>query len=121
MAYDLTGHELLKGTSLTGKLLETHAQVAEHLLGLNGTSYTDEAGEVAKSAIAIQVKFQYNEGLDLTAFSMVSRGSRTWVPSAAARSGVSPMAKTLVDSITSPGNPDAGQTKGGFTVIRPIP
>lgn len=58
--YDVSGHELLsdKAEDLDGAQLDAHAELAEDLLNLEGTSFEDRAKEKARRAVALQVSHQ---------------------------------------------------------------
>jgi len=120
-AYDLSGHAMLEDTGLSGGLLDANQIMAESLLGLENTAFTDSAGELAKVAILTQIRFQLSEGVDLTRFSMIARKSRTWIASAAAKTGVSPIAQKLANSLKGSVDSTANKASDGFTVVNSLP
>jgi hypothetical protein len=78
--YDVTDHPLLsdKAQALEGypAELDAHVMVAETILGLVGTAYTDDLGERATAAVARQVNLQVEVGVP--ALKAKTQGARSW-------------------------------------------
>lgn len=78
--YDVTAHVLLSGGAkyLTPTELDAHASVAESLLGFAGLSvFSGESLDKAKQAVALQVSFQVEGGIDAAVVQSKTEGVRS--------------------------------------------
>jgi hypothetical protein len=82
MRYDVTNHPLLSddAKALGSESLEAHGRVAEQVLGLyNFTAFESGTDEYksAQDAVALQVNYQVEAGIDAFVAASVSRGARS--------------------------------------------
>lgn len=84
MIYDITGHPLLTGeaTDLGPTQLDAHARVAETLLKLLTFATFDKVSQPdlynrACDAVALQVTYQVESGVDAFIMSKLTRGGRS--------------------------------------------
>ena len=100
--YVLNGNSLLGAvaSALSSDELEPQQRVAETLLGLLGTQFTDANKATAQDAIALQVRYQVEVGFEAAHLSSWTQGSRSesyrgFVPD------LHPLAARLVSSLPS--------------------
>ena len=109
--YDPAGLDLLT-SAVTGELLKEHALTAEIALGLRVFDLNENDAEEARIAVAIQVNFQVEQGVDVRTFQMRVRGSRSYMYALGAQVGIDRLAKELAEEIIA--RQGGGQT---FTVL----
>lgn len=80
MLYDITGHALLspKAESLDADSLNVHATVAEHVLGLRGTTYAGDDAALAAGYVALQVSAQVEADVESAVYSAYSQNGRSF-------------------------------------------
>jgi hypothetical protein len=78
--YDVSAHPLLGGKALTldADALEEQASLAEDLLSLAGTTFEGDDAKAAARAVAIQVSYQVERGIEGSVYQTLTRGSRTF-------------------------------------------
>lgn len=76
--YDVSGHPLLSpGAAALGRdELAEHNLLAEDLLSLAGTTFADEDAARATRAVALQVNYQVEQGVDAAVYDVTMVGSR---------------------------------------------
>jgi hypothetical protein len=105
--YDPTDHPLLspEATNLkngNADQFNEQAALAQTILNLDGTSFTGDDAATATRAVAMQLNYQLEMGLEGFTAAAVTRGSRSTVykQGTGARAGLAfPLAKRLVDSL----------------------
>lgn len=88
-----------------------HALVAEYLLGIDGLTLSAEKLDIARLAVAHQIVFQVQAGVEPRLYVSKSRGARSWTFSDVAKVGVDSFALTLARRLTTD-DPDA------YTVVK---
>jgi hypothetical protein len=102
MLYDATAHPLLsvQATQLAPEVLVEQNELAETLLELTGTNLTGTAKETATRAVALQIAFQLEMGVEGYVFASESQGDRSGTYRGTGQApSVHPMAATLVASV----------------------
>lgn len=113
--FDVTGHPLLKDNPPVGDDLAIITLVAEYMLGVHDLALVGDDAEAMKGAVAMQVAFMLNGGLEPRKWAEQTDGQRKRIPTDAAKVGLDPAAKRLAESIAG-GN--LGQGYGTFDVVR---
>ncbi len=104
MIYDVTGHAKLSQAAhaLAPDLLAAEAIVAETVLGLVGTAYTEEKYDRAAVAVALQISYQVDADIEGFILQSASRGGRSVSYRTAGKKGLPiahPLAKKIADSL----------------------
>lgn len=110
MIYDVTAHPLLsdQAAALGPSELEAHARVAETSLGLlNFTAFVDGTDKYdrATDAVALQINYQVEAGIEAFIMSGESRGARRRSYRGGSRKRMAPlhpMARKIVNAIKPP-------------------
>lgn len=121
--YSIASHALLgpEAGLLEQPELAAHQRVAEVMLGLVGSSFTDAYKQTAEDAIALQVRFQVEAGFDASYLSSWSHGQRSETYRGVIPN-VHPLAAQLVHSLPqAQAAPPAGiDSWTTVTSLRPI-
>ena len=108
--YDPTGLEVLT-SAVTGELLKEHALTAEIALGLRVFDLNENDTEEARIAVALQVNFQVEQGVDVRKFKSIRRRDRSYEHGAAAQVGIDSLAEEIAQAIIE------RQGSGGYAVL----
>lgn len=113
--YDVSTHGLLSPDALALEEPEFTAQneLAETILGLNGTDFEDEDEETALLAVALQLNYQVEAGVEAFVLVSTSRGARSKTFRDVV--GVHPQAATIVANL--PGMSDTDDDSDGFNIV----
>ena len=97
--YDPAGQhwydELLLGVNGQGE-----AFLAEIVLGIHATTYSGTDAEQLAVAVAVQVAFQVEHGVQARLYTVERRGQRRFEFTGAANVGIDPQAATIVERVT---------------------
>jgi hypothetical protein len=99
---DPTGLEVLADLgAVAPEVIAEQAVIAEYALGLNGVTLVGDALTVARLAVALQIKFQLQTGVDAKLYISKSRGARSWTFNQQAQVGVDTTAAQLAKRLTT--------------------
>lgn len=111
-AINPSGNPFLGPNPPEGDDLNVHAVVAIGLLGLDGKTFDGNDLDIAKSAIAMQIRFQHDHGVDPRKYTTYQEGSRIRIFSRGAQIGIDPLAEQLASTLV-------GDTGGQpYTIIQ---
>ena len=95
--FDIANHALLT-TKVSGESLDAQTRIAERALQLHGVTFTTDQEEEIKAAIAIQVNFQYERGVEADVYEELEDGM---MRSEYRDAVVSALAKRVADGVIS--------------------
>ena len=72
--FDISAHALLTG-KVTGAALTAHTRIAERVLNLQGVTFTTSQEAEIEAALALQVNFQYERGVEADAYQEIRDGA----------------------------------------------
>lgn len=92
---------LLGSNPPRGDELKEYAWVAERMLGLDGLKLSGSKRNTALTAVAVQIRFMNDHGMNPRKYVSEGRADRSFQASKAAQRGVDPMAQRLADDVRS--------------------
>lgn len=93
--FDISTHALLTD-KVTGGALTAHTRIAERVLGLYGVTFSASQEEEIEAALALQVNFQYERGVEADTYQEIKDGAMWSIYNAVP---VSMLARFIVQSV----------------------
>lgn len=93
--FDISAHALLTD-KVTGDVLDAHTRIAERVLNLHGVTFTTSQEAEIEAALALQVNFQYERGVEADTYEEIRDGAMWSIYNTVP---ISRLAKHVVDGV----------------------